>query len=106
VLKADRIILFADDESLGQLAAIDLAELTTAPVALVSGGTQTWARAGLPMIASPDDPPDTERIDFVFWNHDRHAGNQDAMRAYLRWETELPEQIAADGLSGFQLVAP
>jgi rhodanese-related sulfurtransferase len=106
VLRADRIVLFADDESIGQLAAIDLAELTTARVALVSGGTQTWARAGLPMIASPRDPPDTERIDFVFWNHDRHAGNQDAMRAYLHWETELPEQIAADGLSGFQLVAP
>ena len=106
VLRADRIILFADDEAVGQLAAIDFGELTTARVALVSGGTQTWARAGLPMIASPDDPPDTERIDFVFWNHDRHAGNQDAMRAYLRWETELPEQIAADGLSGFQLVAP
>jgi rhodanese-related sulfurtransferase len=106
VLRADRIVLFADDESLGQLAAIDLAELTTAPIALASGGTQAWARAGLPMIASPDDPPDTERIDFVFWNHDRHAGNQDAMRAYLRWETELPEQIAVDGLSGFQLVAP
>ncbi len=106
VLRADRIVLFADDEWIGQLAAIDLAELATAAVALVSGGTQTWARAGLPMIASPDDPPDTARIDFVFWNHDRHAGNQDAMRAYLRWETELPEQIAADGLSGFQLVAP
>jgi hypothetical protein len=58
------------------------------------------------MIASPDDPPDTERIDFVFWNQDRHAGNQEAMRAYLHWETELPEQIAADGLSGFRLVAP
>jgi rhodanese-related sulfurtransferase len=106
VLKADRIVLFADDESIGQLAGVDLAELTTARIAVVSGGTQSWARSGLPMIASPDDPPDTERIDFVFWNHDRHAGNQDAMRAYLRWETELPGQIAVDGLSGFQLVAP
>jgi hypothetical protein len=28
----------------------------------------------------------------------------DAMRAYLRWETELPGQIAADGLTGFSLV--
>jgi hypothetical protein len=25
------------------------------------------------------------------------------MQAYLRWETELPEQIAADGLAGFNL---
>ena len=39
-------------------------------------------------------------------NHDRHAGNQDAMRAYLRWETELPAEIARDGLDGFRLMPP
>ncbi|MBV9152437.1 MAG: hypothetical protein JO204_11750, partial [Alphaproteobacteria bacterium] len=52
-----------------------------------------------------DDPPDTERIDTIFWNHDRHAGNREAMRAYLRWETELPGEIARDGLAGFQIGA-
>ena len=41
----------------------------------------------------------------IFWNHDRHAGNQEAMRAYLRWETELPGEIARDGLAGFRLQA-
>jgi rhodanese-related sulfurtransferase len=105
VLKADRIILFADDEAAGQLAAIDFAELTSVQTALVSGGTRAWIRAGLPVVASPADPPDAERIDYVFWNHDRHAGNEDAMRAYLQWETELPAQIAAEGLSGFRLAA-
>lgn len=105
VLGADRIVLFAADESTGQIAAIDLSELTTAQVASVSGGTQAWVRAGLPVVCSPDAPPDAERIDYIFWNHDRHSGNEDAMRAYLRWETELPTQIAAEGLSGFQLVA-
>ena len=105
VLGADRIVLFTEDESTGQIAAIDLSELTTAQVASVSGGTQAWARAGLPVVASPDDPPDAERIDYIFWNYDRHTGNEDAMRAYLQWETELPTQIAAEGLSGFRLVA-
>ena len=84
--------------------AVDLAELTSAQIALVRGGTKTWARYGLPVAASPDDPPDAQRIDYVFWNHDRHAGNRDAMRAYLHWETELPAQIAADRLSGFRLM--
>jgi rhodanese-related sulfurtransferase len=105
VLKADRIVLFAEDEALAQLAAVDLAELTSAQVHLVQGGTQTWLREGLPVEASPDNPPDEQRIDYLFWNHDRHAGNEDAMRAYLQWETELPAQIAADGLSGFRLAA-
>jgi len=100
-----RIVLFADDEALGRLAATDLSELTTAQVVLVSGGTQAWVRARFPVVASPEDPPDAERIDYIFWNHDRHAGNEAAMRAYLQWETELPAQIAAEGLSGFRLVA-
>ncbi len=64
-----------------------------------------WRAAGHPFAASPDDPPDADRIDYIFWNHDRHAGNQEAMRAYLRWETELPGEIARDGLAGFRLAA-
>jgi len=106
VLKSDRLVLFTEDEASAQLAAVDLAELTSAQLAVVCGGTRGWARAGLPVTASPGEPSDEERIDFLFWNHDRHAGNQNAMRAYLQWERELPAQIAADGLSGFRLAAP
>jgi hypothetical protein len=46
---------------------------------------------------------DAERIDYLFWSQEGHAGNREAMQAYLRWETELPEQIAAEGLAGFTL---
>ena len=31
---------------------------------------------------------------------------REAMRAYLRWETELPAEIAPDGLAGFKLGPP
>ena len=76
-------------------------------------GRWRWCRAAStagapPDIRSrprPDDPPDSDRIDYIFWNHDRHAGNQEAMRAYLRWETELPGEVARDGLAGFRLAA-
>src|SRR5712671_3081459 len=105
VLRASRIALFADDEAVGALAAADLAAIAKGPVALVEGGTEAWRAAARPFAASPDEPPDAERIDYIFWNHDRHAGNQDAMRAYLRWETELPGEIARDGLAGFRLQA-
>jgi hypothetical protein len=97
--------MFSADAAAARLAAVDLAELGGARIALVSGGTQAWSGAGLPVVASPDNPPDAERIDYLFWNHDRHTGNRDAMQAYLRWETELPDQIAADGLAGFNLGA-
>jgi rhodanese-related sulfurtransferase len=103
VLRASRIAVFADDPGVGALAAADLAEIARRPVALVEGGIDAWRAAGRPFVASPDDPPDADRIDYIFWNHDRHAGNQEAMRAYLRWETELPGEIARDGLAGFRL---
>ena len=105
VLHARRILVFADDPDIGALAAADLAEIASGAVALVQGGPEGWRAAGHPFAASPDDPPDAERIDYIFWNHDRHAGNQEAMRAYLRWETELPGEIARDGLAGFRLAS-
>lgn len=106
VLRATRIAVFADDPALGVLAAADLAEIAAGPVALVRDGIAGWRAAGRPFEASPDQPPDSARIDYVFWNHDRHDGNRDAMRAYLRWETELPGEIARDGQAGFRLYAP
>jgi rhodanese-related sulfurtransferase len=105
-LKANPIVLFSADSAAARLAAADLAELGGSRIALVSGGTQAWSNAGLPVVASPDNPPDADRVDYLFWNHDRHAGNREAMQAYLRWETELPDQIAADGLAGFKLGLP
>jgi rhodanese-related sulfurtransferase len=102
-LKADTIVIFSTDAAVARLAAADLAELSAARTAFVSGGTQAWSGAGLPVVASPGNPPDAERIDYLFWNHDRHTGNREAMQAYLRWETELPDQIAAEGLAGFNL---
>src|SRR6266568_3399195 len=70
VLRATRVAVFAEDDALGALAAAGL-------VVLVQGGTAMWQAAARPFAASPDEPPDAERIDYVFWNHDRHGGNQD-----------------------------
>jgi rhodanese-related sulfurtransferase len=108
VLRASpRVVVFAEDAATGALAAADLREIAARPVALVRGGIAAWRAAGHPFAASPDEPPDSERIDFVFWNHDRHGSDGgDAMRAYLRWEIELPGEIARDGLAGFRLAAP
>jgi hypothetical protein len=105
VLRATRIAVFADDPALGALAVCDLAEFAAGPVALVQGGVEGWRAAARPFEASPDEPPDADRVDYIFWNHDRHDGNHEAMRAYLRWETELPAEIARDGQAGFRLYA-
>lgn len=103
LLASFRIVLFADDPATARLAAIDLREVTGSRLAAVRGGSKAWRDAGLPWIATPDKPPDAERIDYLFWNHDRHDGNPAAMQAYLHWETELPRAVAADGQAGFDL---
>lgn len=105
VLGASRIVVFAEDPSEGALAAADLAEIAKRPVALAQGGIEGWRAAGRPFVASPDMPPDSERIDTIFWNRNRHGGDAEAMQAYLSWELDLPGEVAKDGLSGFRLAA-
>jgi rhodanese-related sulfurtransferase len=106
VLGARRIVVFTEDVAAARLVVPELAELSQAEIAIVEGGGPAWQAAGFPVVASPDDPPDSERIDFIFWNHNRHDGTEGAeraMRAYLQWELELPGEIAKDGLSGFRI---
>jgi rhodanese-related sulfurtransferase len=101
-----RIVLYSEHEMRARLAAIDLKAMTETPVSVLSGGREAWVAAGLPLDASPGTPPDAACIDFLFFVHDRHLGNQQAMRDYLSWEEALPAQIAADGDAKFSVRTP
>jgi len=101
-----RIVLYSEHETLARLAAIDLHEMTDAPVAVLAGGREAWMAAGFTLESSPATPPDSACIDYLFFVHDRHQGNQQAMRDYLRWEEALPAQIAADGDAHFRVRTP
>jgi rhodanese-related sulfurtransferase len=108
VLDARRIVVFADNTNVARLAVADLAELSEAQTAIVEGGIAAWRAAGFSVAEASDNPPDSERIDFIFWNHNRHdtdEGAAQAMRNYLRWELDLPDEIEKDGLSGFRVGA-
>ena len=105
VLGATAIVLFAQDVAVADLAALDLKAVSQARIVAVEGGLSAWRGAGLPVEASPAVPPDDARIDYLFWAHDRHDGNPDAMRTYLGWEEQLPAQIQAEiAGGGFRLV--
>ena len=80
--------------------------MTDTPVAVLVGGREAWTAAGLPLEASPGTPPDSACIDYLFFVHDRHQGNQQAMRDYLSWEEALPAQIVADGDAHFNVRTP
>jgi rhodanese-related sulfurtransferase len=106
ILAAPRLLVIAEDVAQAQLVAFDLAQWSRAAIRVLAGGQRAWASAGLPLESSPNNPPDADRIDFLFWNHDRHQGNADAMRAYLQWEQDLPAQIARDGTLELAIVKP
>ena len=97
------IALVADDARVAQLAAIDLHEAGVSDVRLVRGDLPACAAAGLALIATPDAPADSERIDFLFFVHDRHEGNKAAARGYLEWETGLLAQLEAQERASFRL---
>jgi rhodanese-related sulfurtransferase len=67
-----------------------------------SGNPDIWAEAGFNIVSTPDDPPDERCIDYLFFVHDRHAGNLDAARRYLEWETGLVDQLDAQERSVFR----
>ncbi|MGZ0188741.1 MAG: rhodanese-like domain-containing protein, partial [Alphaproteobacteria bacterium] len=98
------IVLYSEHETRARLAAVDLAALTDRPISILTGGREAWKKEGRPLETTTDTPTDAERIDFLFWVHDRHLGNDQAARDYLAWEEQLPGQIEADGDATFQIV--
>lgn len=106
ILAVPRILVVAEDVAQAALLAFDLQRQSRAEIRVLAGGQHAWVAAGLPVASSPSNPPDADRVDFLFWNHDRHQGNPDAMRGYLQWEQDLPAQIARDGTLELAIVKP
>lgn len=97
------VAIIADSPDIGRLAAIDLFELHIKDVRLLAGGFDAWARAGYATEASTDVPADVDCIDYLFFVHDRHAGNREAMKQYLAWETGLIAQLSAEDRALFKV---
>ncbi|MBM3340977.1 MAG: sulfurtransferase [Betaproteobacteria bacterium] len=103
---AKQVVLITRDATLAQLAAIDLHEAGIKDVKLLEGGLAAWTKAGYSLESSPDEPPDAECIDYLFFVHDRHLGNREAMRQYLAWETGLMAQLDAQDKASFKIGVP
>ncbi|HCH56002.1 MAG TPA: sulfurtransferase, partial [Rhodospirillaceae bacterium] len=99
-----QVVLYSEHETRARLAAIDLSEVIDNSVAVLHGGREAWAAAGLPMEGSTDTPPDEHSIDYLFWVSRRHMGSDEAALAYLEWEENLPAQIVADGDARFTVM--
>lgn len=99
------IVLTAEDMDVARLAATELRDVGISDIRLFAGGVAAWSKAGNPTAASTDIPADRECIDYLFFVHDRHAGNRAAMKQYLAWETGLMAQLGEQDKSVFRLPA-
>jgi rhodanese-related sulfurtransferase len=100
------VVVVSNNAELARLAAVDLFEAGIRDVMVLDGGLAAWTAEGLPTEASPDAPVDADCIDYLFFVHDRHAGNLEAMRQYLAWETGLIAQLDAEDRKLFRVGAP
>ena len=97
------VILVPDGKTdVAQLAAIELFAAGIKNVKLLDGGLASWQRAGYATEASPEVPSNAECIDYLFFVHDRHAGNREAMKRYLAWETGLLAQLDEQDRQSFR----
>ena len=97
------VALIADQPGIAALAALDLHEAGFRDVRLLVGGHEAARAAGLPVVASPDNPNDADCIDFLFFTHGRHEGDSAAARQYLAWEIGLIDQLDAQERGAFAL---
>lgn len=97
------VLLIAEDAAEAALAALDLRDLGVPVVQRVEGGTPAMIAAGAAREVTPSGPRDEDRIDHLFFVHDRHDGNLDAARRYLAWETGLVQQLSTQERAQFRL---
>jgi rhodanese-related sulfurtransferase len=96
-------VIISDEDGPARLVAVDLAEAVVSVVGWVRADRAAFERAGIPVESTPDQPPRSERIDHLYFVHDRHDGNLDAAREYIAWETGLLAQLDEPELRGFDL---
>ena len=89
----DKVILTAADPLQAELFAVDLREEGIRDLSWLTGDIHAWQSAGLTTESTPEYPPDEACIDFLFSTHARHKGDLSAAKAYLSWETGLPEEL-------------
>lgn len=82
-----QVWLLAASEEVAALAAAEL------PPEVLSSARWLASLDGLEVDEGGEPLAQAERIDYLFFVHDRHAGNKEAARQYLAWETGLLSQM-------------
>jgi cystathionine beta-lyase len=91
------LVLVVDEPAVAQLAVMELPADQRASVHVLVD----WQGSGLSLADGGAALRDEQCIDFLFFVHDRHAGNKEAARQYLVWETGLIAQMTEQEIGSF-----
>ncbi|HZZ12518.1 MAG TPA: rhodanese homology domain-containing protein [Paraburkholderia sp.] len=100
---AKRYVVTCGSDRLARFAAPEVAALTGKPVQVLSGGTDAWIEAGLP-VESGETRLASPRIDRYRRPYEGTDNAREAMNAYIEWESGLVAQLARDGTHGFYVI--
>jgi rhodanese-related sulfurtransferase len=99
------VLVPGENTDTARLAASELFAAGIKDVKLLDGGLAAWTNAGYATATSPEEPSDADCIDYLFFVHDRHAGNRAAMKQYLAWETGLVGQLDEHDRRSFRVAS-
>ena len=102
-----RAIIIAEDDVIPALACQRLADLGVADIKRLTGDEAAWRDAGFAIVATPDQPSDSESFDLLHHVHQRNNpnGSEAGAKAYLAWEIGLVEQLDDQERASFRLTA-
>jgi len=101
---AETLVLTSPDGALARLAAAEIAGAARVLVMVLSGGTEAWTRAGLPLETGATHMA-SEAGDVVLSARERNQNREEAMREYLAWEINLVNEMTTDDDHRFRVVA-
>lgn len=103
---AGQIVLVSEDDTVARLAAAELSEVTSRPLAVLEGGIRAWQAAGFALESDAENflhaPNDLVRSG---WRETDPEEQKAGFRWYLGWELGLPEELRADDTVPFRTFA-
>lgn len=100
-----KVILIAKTDVVAALASQRLGELGVTGIERLSGNEAAWKSAGFDIVATPNEPADSESVDLLYHVHQRNTpnGSEAAAKAYLAWEIGLVDQLDQQERDSYRL---
>ena len=101
--RPEQLLLIGTERDVIELAARDLRQLGAVDIAGYVGSMDLLEKNGCRLLVGASDLTKEQRIDYLFFVHDRHDGNKEAAKQYLSWELGLVAQLDDSEKQGYRI---